>query len=97
MKNDDERRTILDYLQINDSKLLEGKDNASLVELINLLIDKANNSDFENSILSFSYEYGIPFDRYEEFFTEVSETLSHLSEGEETSEDFLEVTAKKYK
>lgn len=91
-----EREKILDYLNISDANLPQDQESLSLPDLVDMLIDKASSAEFDNTMLGYAYNHGIPVERYEDFYSEVDETIEALSEDEETSEDFLDTIAAKY-
>lgn len=89
------RLQIIDYLQETDSELKVAP-NLELPELVNVLIDKANDAELEYAILSYAYSNLVPVENFEAFHEEVINGLEFLAEGEAAADDFMDAIAEKY-
>jgi hypothetical protein len=89
------RLQIIDYLQETDSELKVAP-NLELPELVDVLIDKANDAELEYAILSYAYSNSVPVENFEAFHEEVISGLESLAEGEAAADDFMDAIAEKY-
>jgi hypothetical protein len=89
------RLQIIDYLQETDSELKVAP-NLELPELVDVLIDKANDAELEYAILSYAYSNTVPVENFEAFHAEVIKGLESLAEGQEAADDFMDTIAEKY-
>jgi RNA binding exosome subunit len=89
------RQQITDYLQDTDSELKIAQD-LELPELVDVLIDRANDAELEYAILSYAYSSSVPVENFEGFHGEVISKLEALAEGEQAADDFMDAIAEKY-
>lgn len=89
------RQQIIDYLQETDSEMKVAP-NLELPELVDVLIDKANDAELEYAILSYAYSNTVPVENFENFHEDVINGLESLAEGEQAADDFMDAIAEKY-
>jgi hypothetical protein len=89
------RQQIIDYLQETDAELKVAP-NLELPDLVDVLIDKANDAELEYAILSYAYSNTVPVENFEAFHGEVIKGLESLAEGQEAADDFMDAIAEKY-
>ena len=89
------RQQITDYLQDTDSEIKIAP-NLELPELVDVLIDKANDAELEYAILSYAYSNTVPVENFESFREEVLLSLESLAEGQDAADDFMDTIAEKY-
>lgn len=89
------KQQIMDYLQDTDSEL-KIADDLELPELVDVLIDKANDAELEYAILSYAYANAVPVENFESFHEEVINSLENLAQGEEAADDFMDAIAEKF-
>lgn len=89
------KQQIRDYLLETDSELKIAP-NLELPQLVDVLIDKANDAELEYAILSYAYSNSVPVENFEGFHEEVITKLEALAEGEEAADDFMDTIAEKY-
>ena len=86
---------IVNYLQDSDSDMKIAPD-LELPDLVDVLIDKANDAELEYAVLSYAYSNSVPVANFEGFREEVITSLEALAEGEEAADDFMDTIAEKY-
>ena len=89
------KQQIIDYLQETDSEMKVAP-NLELPELVDVLIDKANDAELEYAILSYAYSNTVPVENFEAFHGEVMTSLESLAEGQMAADDFMDTIAEKY-
>ena len=89
------KQQIVDYLQETDSELKIAP-NLELPQLVDVLIDRANDAELEYAILSYAYSNTVPVENYEKFHEDVINGLEALAEGEQAADDFMDTIAEKY-
>lgn len=89
------KQQIIDYLEQSESELKIAP-NLELPELVDVLIDKANEAELEYSILSYAYANTVPVENFEGFRDEVIASLEALADDEEAADDFMDNIAEKY-
>ena len=89
------KQQIIDYLQETDSEMKVAP-NLELPELVDVLIDKANDAELEYAILSYAYSNTVPVENFEAFHEDVINSLEALAEGQMAADDFMDAIAEKY-
>ena len=89
------KQQIIDYLQETDSEMKVAP-NLELPELVDVLIDKANDAELEYAILSYAYSNTVPVENFEHFHEDVINSLEALAEGQMAADDFMDTIAEKY-
>jgi hypothetical protein len=89
------KQQIIDYLQETDSEMKVAP-NLELPELVDVLIDKANDAELEYAILSYAYSNTVPVENFEAFHGEVINRLESLADGQMAADDFMDTIAEKY-
>lgn len=89
------KQQIVDYLQETDSEL-QIAPNLELPELVDVLIDRANDAELEYAILSYAYANSVPVESFENFHEEVLNRLESLADGEEPAGELMDSIAAKY-
>lgn len=87
------KKTIVEYLQDSD---LQVAPNLELPELVEVLIDRANDAELDYAILSYAYSNSVPVEKFEGFYEEVLGQLETLAEGEVAADDLMDSIAAKY-
>ena len=89
------KQQIITYLQETDAEMKVAP-NLELPDLVDVLIDKANDAELEYAILSYAYSNSVPVENFESFHEDVIKGLESLAEGESAADDFMDTTAEKY-
>jgi hypothetical protein len=89
------KQQIITYLLETDSEMKVAP-NLELPDLVDVLIDKANDAELEYAILSYAYSNSVPVENFESFHEDVIKGLESLAEGESAADDFMDAIAEKY-
>ena len=89
------KQQIITYLLETDSEMKVAP-NLELPDLVDVLIDKANDAELEYAILSYAYSNAVPVENFESFHEDVIKGLESLAEGESAADDFMDAIAEKY-
>ena len=91
-----ERNTILDFLRTDedfDPSMME----MSLIELIDMMIDKVEEMELDYEILSTAFASRVHPDRFEQFHDAVMNQYETIHDGEEIPEPVLDRIAASYR
>jgi hypothetical protein len=89
------KQQIITYLLETDAEMKVAP-NLELPDLVDVLIDKANDAELEYAILSYAYSNSVPVENFESFHGDVIKGLESLAEGEAAADDFMDAIAEKY-
>jgi hypothetical protein len=89
------KQQIITYLLETDAEMKVAP-NLELPDLVDVLIDKANDAELEYAILSYAYSNSVPVENFESFHKDVIKGLESLAEGEAAADDFMDAIAEKY-
>lgn len=93
-----ERNTIIEYLRTSDPSDFDPSIvSMSLMDLIDLLIDKASESELDYSILSTAFINKVNPDRFEDFHEAIMNQYETIRDGEEIPEPVLDRVAAQYR
>lgn len=92
-----EKATIVEFLQSTDPEISNELNSMPLSDLIELLIEKVNDTELDYSILSTAYVNGVNPARFEEFHEAVMDAYENISDGEEIPVNTLDTLASRFK
>jgi hypothetical protein len=92
-----EKSAIIDYLRTSDPDMDFNPAGLSLTDLIDLLIDKASETDLDYSILSTAFVNKVNPNRFEDFHEAVMTQYDAIRDGEEIPEPVLDKIAANYR
>lgn len=91
-----ERTTIVEFLASSDPDM-DFNPNAPLGDLIDLVIDRANEMELDYTILSTAFLNKVNPDRFEDFHEAVMRQYEMVRDGEEIPESTLDRIAASYR
>lgn len=91
-----ERATIIEFLK-QDPELDFNPNDMSLMDLIDVLIDRVTESELDYSILSTAFVNKVHPDRFEDFHESVMNQYETIRDGEEIPEPVLDRIAAQYR
>jgi len=91
-----ERSTIIEFLK-SDPELDFNPSDMSLMDLIDVLIDRISESELDYSILSTAFVNKVHPDRFEDFHESVMNQYDTIRDGEEIPEPVLDRIAAQYR
>ncbi len=91
-----ERNAIIEFLISNDVEMDDPR-SLSLMDLIDLLMDKVTEVDLDYSILSTAFVNRVHPDRFEDFHEAVMGQYDNIRDGEEIPEPVLDRLASSYR
>ncbi len=91
-----ERSTIIEFLK-SDPELDFNPNDMSLMDLIDVLIDRVSESELDYSILSTAFVNKVHPDRFEDFHESVMNQYDTIRDGEEIPEPVLDRIAAQYR
>ena len=91
-----ERATIIEFLK-QDPELDFNLSELSLMDLIDVLIDRVSESELDYSILSTAFVNRVHPDRFEDFHESVMNQYEAIRDGEEIPEPVLDRIAAQYR
>lgn len=91
-----ERNTILEFLKSSED-FDPSMTNMSLMDLIDVLIDRVSESELDYSILSTAFVNRVHPDRFEDFHEAVMGQYDMIRDGEEIPEPTLDRIATQYR
>lgn len=92
-----ERNAIVEYLRESDPEMDFNPAALSLTDLIDLMIDRANEVELDYSILSTAFVNKVNPDRFEAFHEAVMNQYETVSDGDEIPETILDRLASQYR
>jgi hypothetical protein len=92
-----ERNTIIEFLMSSEPDMDPGISTMSLMDLIDLLIDKVSESELDYSILSTAFINKVHPERFEQFHEAVMSQYDMIRDGEEIPEPVLDRLATQYR
>jgi hypothetical protein len=92
-----ERNTIIEFLKSSEPDMDPAIATMSLMDLIDLLIDKVSETELDYSILSTAFINKVHPDRFEHFHEAVMSQYDMIRDGEEIPEPVLDRIATQYR
>lgn len=92
-----ERNTIIEFLKTSEPDMDSSINGMSLMDLIDLLIDKVSETELDYSILSTAFVNGVNPGRFEDFHEAVMNQYEGIRDGEEIPEPVLDRLASSYR
>lgn len=92
-----ERNTIIEFLMTSEPDMDPGIATMSLMDLIDLLIDRVSETELDYSILSTAFINKVHPDRFEHFHEAVMGQYDMIRDGEEIPEPVLDRIATQYR
>jgi hypothetical protein len=93
-----ERNTIIEFLKSSEPESVDASVmSMSLMDLIDLLIDKVSETELDYSILSTAFVNGVNPGRFEDFHEAVMNQYDTIRDGEEIPEPVLDRIASSYR
>jgi hypothetical protein len=95
--NEMERRTIIEFLKSSDPEEYSNINGLSLMELIDLMVDRVSEVELDYSILSTAFVNGVNPDRFEGFHESVMKQYETIRDGEEVPVPVLDRLASQFR
>ncbi len=92
-----ERSAIVEFLKSTDPEMDINPASLSLMDLIDLLMDKVTEVELDYSILSTAFVNRVHPDRFEDFHEAVMGQYDNIRDGEEIPEPVLDRLAASYR